>query len=141
MRKVKVILACILVVLFGIGLVGCGGPSVDEIQNTREVSWEGTELTITLGTNKSTGCEWSMAIQDDSIIDYSINRVFHLSSAGTKQGDAIGTSDVGFKGKAAGTTQIICTTPVGWDGTGEGLTYTVTVTVNEDGTIAEASGE
>lgn len=121
-------------------LTGCGGEDVD-YQSVREVNWEGTELTISLGTNKSTGCEWTTKSQDDKIIDYSIHRVFHLSDQGASDGEAIGVLDAGFEGKGAGTTQIICTTPVGWDGTGEGYTYTVTVTVNEDGTIESASGE
>ena len=52
-----------------------------------------------------------------------------------------GILDDGFEGKEAGTTQIICTTPCGWDGTGEGYTYTVTVTVAADGTIESASAD
>ncbi len=112
-----------------------------DYENLRELSWKGTELTISLGTNKSTGCEWETKSQDDSIIDYSINRKFHLSDGGTLKGEAYGRLDAGFEGKSAGTTEIICTTPVGWDGKEPGYTYTVTVTVNEDGTIDSATGE
>ena len=35
---------------------------------------------------------------------------------------------------------ILLTTPNGWDGSGEGDTYTVEVSVNADGIIASASG-
>ena len=31
-------------------------PSVDELKVYRELSWEGTELTVKLGENKSSGC-------------------------------------------------------------------------------------
>ncbi|MBR2782997.1 MAG: DUF4854 domain-containing protein [Firmicutes bacterium] len=122
-------------------LTGCGGEDASYYENLREVSWEGTELTILLGENKSTGCEWKTHPQDDSVIDYSLNRSFKLSGDQTLKGKAIGTLSAGFEGKGAGTTQIVCTTPVGWDGTGAGLSYIVTVTVNADGTIASAEGE
>ncbi len=137
-RAFAALLLTAVFMLSCLGLAGCGGPSEDELQNLREISWEGTELTISLGTNKSTGCEWTTKSQDDSVIDYSINRVFHLQASG---GKAVGVLDAGFEGKGAGTTTIECTTPVNWDGTGEGYSYTVTVTVNEDGTIESATGE
>ena len=115
-------------------LTSCGKESID-YENLREVSWEGDELTITLGTNKSTGFEWTTKPEDDSVIDYSINRVFHLADATESNGEAIGSLEAGFKGQGAGTSRIICTTPVGWDGTGDGLVYIVTVTVNEIGRV------
>ena len=115
--------------------------SIEELKNLHEISFEGDELTIHLGTNKSTGCEWKTKPQNDKVIDYSINRVFKLSDAGALSGEAVGTLNAGFKGKGAGTADIVCTTPVNWDGTGNGYTYTVTVKVNQDGTIDSASGK
>lgn len=141
MKKAITILALIVILCAsGIVMTSCGKDSTD-YEHLREVSWEGKELTINLGTNKSTGCEWTTKPEDDSVIDYSINRVFHLADAETMNGEAIGRLEAGFEGKGAGTSRVICTTPVGWDGTGEGLTYIVTVTVNEDGTIENAVGE
>lgn len=138
MKKLCFAMTFVLVMSFMI-LAGCGDDT--DYSTLRDVKWEGTELTISLGTNKSTGCEWTTKSQDDKIIDYSIHRVFKLSDKEATEGNAIGTLEAGFEGEGPGTTQIICTTPVGWDGTGEGYTYTVTVTVNEDGTIESASGE
>ena len=125
-------LICLMLLLSA----GCGKKT--DYKTYRKLSWEGTELTISLGTNKSSGCEWTTKSQNDKIIDYSINRVFHLH---TSSEGAVGILDAGFEGKGAGTTEIVCTTPVSWDGTGEGYTYTVTVTVNEDGTIQSATAE
>ena len=139
MKRGGIIAVATLAVLAGIALYGCSDDT--DYETLREISWEGTELTISLGTNKSTGCVWDTKSQDDRIIDYSINRVFHLSDERAKKGEAAGVLDAGFKGKAAGTTKIVCTTPVSWDGSGEGYTYIVTVTVDEDGNIVEASGE
>lgn len=134
-------LALLFTVVIGIFLLtSCAGTEVD-YETLRDVSWEGTELTIKLGENKSTGCVWKTHPEDDSVIDYSLNRTFKLANSNEKRSKAIGTLEAGFKGKGAGTTQILCTTPVGWDGSGDGLTYIVTVTVNEDGTIKEAKGE
>ncbi len=141
-RMISALLAALCAVMC-LGLAACGGslPSSEELQNYRELSWEGKELTVSLGENKSTNCNWDTKSKDDKIIDYSINRVFHLSSKAASEGDAAGILDAGFEGKGPGTTTIVCTTPVNWDGTGDGYTYIVTVTVNEDGTIAEATGE
>ena len=122
-------------------MMSCGGAEKTDYEHLREVSWDGTELTIKLGENKSTGCEWTTKPEDDSVIDYSVNRVFRLAGSQVTKGKAIGTLEVGFEGKGAGTSRVICTTPAGWDGTGAGLTYIVTVTVNEDGTIESAEGE
>ena len=44
------------------GLLSACGTSAKSIQETREVSFDGTELTVSLGTNKSTGYEWSFEI-------------------------------------------------------------------------------
>ena len=140
MKKIGTLLIICAFCISCISLTGCGKDDTD-YENYRNLSWEGTELTISLGTNKSTGCEWTTKSQDDSVIDYSINRVFHLSDKGASEGEAYGILDAGFEGKGAGTTQIICTTPCSWDGTGEGYTYTVTVTVNDDGTIESATAE
>lgn len=140
--KKSVYLIAALMALSLVLMTGCGGSKKSEdLEHLRDVSWEGTELTIKLGENQSTGCEWKTDPQDDSVIDYSINRSFKLSDSDLFKGQAVGTLSAGFEGKGAGTTQIVCTTPVGWDGTGDGLTYIVTVTVNEDGTIKDAKGE
>ena len=138
-RKTEVILfivACIGTILL---FSGCGGPKEKDLLAMRKLSWEGTELTVTLGTNKSTGCEWKASLEDDSIIDASANRTFHLVSG--KEGQAVGYSDIGFEGKRGGTATIMLTTPCGWDGTGDGYAYIVTVAVNEDGTIQSAEGK
>lgn len=135
-RMLVPVMICTLVLI----MTSCGKESID-YANLRDVSWEGTELTITLGENKSTGCQWTTKPEDDKVIDYSTNRVFHLADSEVLKGDAIGSLEAGFKGKGSGTTRIICTTPVGWDGSGEGFCYIVTVTVNEDGTIESAKGE
>lgn len=141
MKKAISMMVCIAILYASVfTLASCGKDNTD-YEHLREVSWEGTELTITLGTNKSTGCEWNTIPEDDSVIGYSVNRVFHLADSQVKEGNAIGSLEAGFEGKGAGTSRVICTTPVGWDGTGDGLVYIVTVTVNEDGTIANAEGE
>lgn len=141
MKKAISMMVCIAILCASVfTLASCGKDNTD-YEHLREVSWEGTELTITLGTNKSTGCEWNTIPEDDSVIGYSVNRVFHLADSQVKEGNAIGSLEAGFEGKGAGTSRVICTTPVGWDGTGDGLVYIVTVTVNEDGTIANAEGE
>jgi len=140
-KKAISMMVCIAILYASVfTLASCGKDNTD-YEHLREVSWEGTELTITLGTNKSTGCEWNTIPEDDSVIGYSVNRVFHLADSQVKEGNAIGSLEAGFEGKGAGTSRVICTTPVGWDGTGDGLVYIVTVTVNEDGTIANAEGE
>ena len=132
---VLALMLCTSVVL----MTACGGGGdKTDFEHLRDVSWDGTELTIKLGENQSTGCTWTTKPEDDSVIDYSTNSVFHLSAT---KGEAVGTLEAGFKGKGAGTSRVICTTPVGWDGTGEGYTYIVTVTVKEDGTIESAEGE
>jgi len=137
-RWMIILAAAMMLVL----LAACGkSADTTDYEHLRDVSWEGKELTIKLGENKSTGCVWDTKPQDDSVIDYSLNRVFHLADSQVKKGDAIGTLEAGFEGKGAGTSQIVCTTPVGWDGSGEGLSYIVTVTVKEDGTIESAEGE
>ncbi len=128
-----------LVCVFMLMLTACGDKT--DYASQRGVSWEGKELTITLGENKDTGCEWTTKSQDDKVIDYSIHRSFKLVDKAVKEGKVYGTLSAGFEGKGAGTTQIICTTPCDWEGGGNGYTYIVTVTVNEDGTIESAEGE
>ena len=122
-------------------LTGCGGEDASYYENLREVSWEGTELTVKLGTNKSTGCEWKNEFGDDSIIDYSVNRKFTLSKNAAMDGQTAGILSAGFKGKSAGITTITFTTPCDWDGNAPGYTYVVTVEVAADGTIVSATGE
>ena len=139
----SLLITVVILALAGAAWTIIGGLSKDktDYSTLREVSWEGTELTISLGTNKSTGCEWTTKSSEDSVIDYSVNRVFHLSDQAAMDGEAIGRLDAGFEGKGPGTAQIVCTTPCSWDGTGPGYTHVVTVTVNEDGTIASADGK
>lgn len=137
-RFIYLILLALLLCVTAAALASCGGKSDIDYEHLRDVSWDGTELTIKLGENQSTGCTWTTKPEDDSVIDYSTNRVFHLSAT---KGEAVGTLEAGFKGKGAGTSRVICTTPVGWDGKGSGLTYIVTVTVKEDGTIESAEGK
>ncbi len=127
-------------ILLSLLLASCGGPSAADLKTYRELSWEGTELTVRLGTNKSTGCEWKNAFGDDSIIDYSINRKFTLSDKGAARGETIGILSAGFEGKSAGVTTITFTTPCDWDGNTPGYTYVVTVEVAADGTILSATG-
>ena len=115
-------------------LTACG--SARSIQATREVSFEGTELTVSLGTNKSTGYEWSFEIDGDCI-QQSINKVFTVKPV---DGQATGVVHIGFEGLSEGDAVITLTTPNGWDGSGDGDSYTVNVSVNADGTIASASG-
>lgn len=133
----KKILSTLLLTILLVTLVACGAKEED-LKTTRDLKWEGDELTVSLGTNKTSGCEWKAKFEDDSIIDYSIHSVFHLKS---ETGKAAGISDQGFKGKSAGTTKIYLTTPVDWDGNSPGYAYVVTVTVEEDGTITNATGE
>ena len=142
----KRIVCLLLAVLFvALSLSACGGgskkPSVDELKVYRELSWDGTELTVKLGENKTSGCEWKNEFGDDSIIDYSINRKFTLSSKAASKGLSAGILSAGFAGKKAGTTTITFTTPCDWDGNQPGYTYVVTVEVAADGTIVSAIGQ
>lgn len=134
------VMAALLLSLF-LASCGGGGPSADELKTCRELSWEGTELTVKLGTNKDTGCEWTNVFGDDSVIDYSINRKFTLSDKGAAKGQTVGILSAGFEGKGEGTTTITFTTPCDWDGNAPGYTYVVTVDVAADGTIVSAAGE
>ena len=139
--KAAVVLTAIVLCLF---LTSCGGggkPSVEDLKTYRELSWEGTELTVKLGTNKTSGCEWKNEFGDDSVIDYSINRKFTLSDKAAVKGLTAGILSAGFEGKSQGTTTITFTTPVDWDGNAPGYTYVVTVEVAADGTIISATGQ
>lgn len=142
-KKALVVIVLLVLSLF---LASCGGggnkkPSVEELKVYRELSWEGTELTVKLGENKTSGCNWSNEFGDDSIIDYSINRKFTVSSIAAAQGLSAGILSAGFNGKSAGTTTITFTTPCDWDGNQPGYTYVVTVEVAADGTIVNATGQ
>ena len=137
MKKTRSLLSVLPALALVFALCACGGkgPSVEELKTYRELSWEGTELTVKLGTNKDTGCEWKNEFGDDSIIDYSINRKFTLSSKGASKSQTVGILSAGFEGKREGTTTITFTTPCDWDGSAPGYTYIVTVEVAADGTI------
>ena len=142
----KCTLAISVLLLLTLLLTSCAGggnkkPSVEELKVYRELSWEGTELTVKLGENKTSGCNWSNEFGDDSIIDYSINRKFTISSKAAAKGLSAGILSAGFNGKSAGTTTITFTTPCDWDGNTPGYTYVVTVEVAADGTIVNATGQ
>ncbi len=151
--KKKLIAILLMTVLGAFMLTGCASKGIstgsdtgkedreDDLASLRDLSWEGTELTIMLGENKGTGCEWETEPQDDRIVDYSVNRSFKLSDKGMLKGESYGTLSAGFEGVGEGTAEIICWTPVDWDGKGEGYTWIVTVTVNADGTIESAEGK
>ena len=144
MKKKTLIVAVLLILSLFLASCGGGGnkkPSVEELKVYRELSWEGTELTVKLGENKTSGCNWSNEFGDDSIIDYSINRKFTISSKAAAHGLSAGILSAGFEGKSAGTTTITFTTPVDWDGNTPGYTYVVTVEVAADGTIVNATGQ
>ena len=143
MKKTAALIIVVIMLLTALSACGGGGkkPSVEELKTYRELSWEGTELTVKLGTNKTTGCEWNNEFGDDSVIDYSINRKFTLSSKAASAGLTAGILSAGYKGKSAGTTTITFTTPVDWDGNAPGYTYVVTVEVAADGTIVSATGQ
>ena len=130
-------LSLALLLALCLSLLAACGASAASIQETREVEFEGTELTVTLGANKSTGYEWSFEIDGDCI-HQSIHKVFTIKPV---DGQSTGLSHIGFEGLSEGSAVITLTTPNGWDGTGSGDTYTVDVTVNADGTIASASGQ
>ena len=140
--KKKAFIALLLVVITLFFTACSGGKiSVNDLKSYREVSWEGTELTVKLGSNKSTGCEWKNEFGDDSIISYSINRKFTLSSNAAMKSQVAGVLSAGFEGKKEGTTTITFTTPCDWDGNQPGYTYIVTVEVAADGTIVSAEGK
>ena len=144
MKKKTLIVICLLVLSLLLASCGGGGgkkPSVEELKVYRELSWEGTELTVKLGENKTSGCNWSNEFGDDSIIDDSINRKFSLSDNAAMKGLSAGILSAGFEGKSAGTTTITFTTPVDWDGNAPGYTYVVTVEVAADGSIVNATGQ
>ena len=140
----KCIFAISVLLLLTLLMTSCGGgkkPSVEELKTYRELSWEGTELTVKLGENKTSGCEWKNEFSDDSVIDYSINRKFTLSSKAATAGLTAGILSAGFQGKKEGTATITFTTPCDWDGNQPGYTYVVTVEVAADGTIVSATGQ
>lgn len=124
MRKKICVVICLLITL---ALTGCSG----SLKNFREISYEGTELTVSLGADKATGYEWQAVINGDCI-RRSVNRSYELVDISK------GKSHNGFEGLSAGEATIVFTTPVGWDGTGEGDTYIVDVEVGPDGTILSA---
>lgn len=133
MKRTIAILLCIALMFT---LCACG-PSDEDIQAVRDVSFDGAELTVTLGTNKSTGYEWDYEIYGESI-EETTGRSFKVTGT---EGDATGEVSIVFKGTSEGKAAIVFTTPNGWDGTGEGDAYTVSASVSGDGTILSASGE
>ena len=139
--SIVVAIAAACLCAFIAGCASGGDDSNPELKDTREVTWEDTILTINVGTNKSTGCEWKAEIGDDTVIGYGLHRIFHLSDDAAKEGLAAGISEITFEGKDAGQTTITLTTPVDWEGNEPGYTFKVLVLVNDDGTIAYANPE
>ena len=142
MRKFALVIVA-LVTAFALctliaGCSGGGGNEQTALKDMREVTYEDNVLTVNLGANKSTGCEWTAEIGDDSIIGYGTKRVFHLSDEVAKEGETVGYSEITFEGKGAGQTTLEFSTPVDWEGNEPGYTYNVTVLVNDDGTFALA---
>lgn len=101
------------------------------LEKFREISYEGTELTVTLGSNKETGYSWDVEIEGDCI-RRSINSYFKTVGLLT------GKSHISLEGLSEGSATIVFTTSAGWDGTGKGDTYVVNVDVGADGTILSA---
>lgn len=132
----KKLLAILLMLSLAAALTACGGPTDDEIKAVRNVSFAGTELTVTLGANKSTGYEWDYEVFG-ACIKPSVNRSFKVTG---RKGDATGEVSIGFEGVSEGSAVIVFTTPNGWDGTGEGDGYTVNVAVGVGGKIEKANG-
>ena len=132
----KKLLACILALCLMAGLAACGRPSDDEIRAVRKLSFEGPRLTVTLGTNESTGYQWDYEVFGECVAP-STQRVFTITGS---QGDATGEMSIGFEGTGEGSAVIVFTTPNGWDGAGDGDGYTVNVAVGADGTIEKANG-
>ena len=135
--KQKLVLI-VLTLIMAFAMTACGGPSDEEIKAVRDVSFEGTELTVTLGTNKSTGYEWDYEIDNRDIIGPSVNRTFTITGS---EGEGTGEVAIGFKGSAPGNAVIVLSTPCGWDGSGSGDSYTVNVEVGDGGEIVSAEGK
>lgn len=125
----KKILVITLTVLLISTLTACGGSP----EKVREINYEGTELTVTLGSNKETGYEWDFEINGDCIRQ-SINRSFKIAGINPN----IGEVNIGFEGLSEGNATITFATPVGWDGSGEGDVFIVSVSVGGDGLILSA---
>ncbi|MGI6348397.1 MAG: hypothetical protein GX245_01370 [Eubacteriaceae bacterium] len=126
---IKKIFVITLTVLFLFSLTACGGSP----EKVRKISYEGTELTVTLGTNQATGYDWDFEI-DGNCIRQSINKSFKITGLNAN----IGEVNIGFQGLSEGSAKITFTTPVGWGGTGKGDVYIVNVTVGGDGSILSA---
>lgn len=98
----KKLIATILAIVFLLTLFsGCGLGSVRDV---RKVSFEDTELTVTLGTNKSTGYEWSFEIIG-GCIRQSINKSFKITGRGR---EATGEVNIGFEGRSKDMRLIAC---------------------------------
>lgn len=102
----------------------------DSIKNLREISYEGTQLTIILGS-KISGYKWDYEIDGDCV-QADIGGKFEI--VGLTKGKDYNV----FEGLHEGNATIVFTTHTGWDGTGEGDIYIVGVSVGEDGTILSA---
>ncbi len=138
----KISIAVLIMLLCMSILAGCAKstePKAAELPTLRKLSWEGGKLTVLLGENMTTGCNWKTTIGDYSVMDYSLDSKFHLVT--TKDGNAIGYLEKGFEAGEAGSTTITMTTPCDWDGSGNGYKYVISVTVNADGTISSAEAK
>lgn len=78
-----------------LSLSACGGQADEATKAVRSVSFEGTELTVTLGANKSTGYEWKFEIHGDCV-KQSRNKSFKVTG-----GQSTGEVSIGFQGLSA----------------------------------------
>lgn len=132
MKRNLAVLLCLTLALI---LCAFSLPSDEEIKAVREIAFEGDLLTVTLGTNQSSGYEWDFSISGDCI-EQTTGKTFTITGT---SGDATGELSFVFKGTAEGDAVIIFGTPVGWDGTGHGDSYAILVSVGADGTILSAA--
>lgn len=126
MKKILVITFAALLLF---SLTACSGSP----EKVRKIQYEGTELTVTLGSNKETGYEWDFEVNGDCIRQ-SINKSFKIAGINPN----IGEVNIGFEGLSEGSATITFYTPVGWDGTGDGDLFIVSVSVGGDGLILSA---
>jgi predicted secreted protein len=133
-----VFLSLVGILLLPLIVAGCGGAAKTTIDLTLDdfarqnniikditVSPNG-EITVTLGSNGSTGYQWGDAVIDNTA---KLEQASHIASAA--QGDKVGTAGkeiFTFKAKAAGSATIKLSYSRNWEG-GEKDTYTLTINV------------
>jgi predicted secreted protein len=133
-----VFLSLVCVLILPLVLAGCGevakvsiNLTLDDFANQNNivkdvaVSTNG-EITVTLGSNGSTGYQWGDAVIDNAT---KIEQASHIASAA--QGDKVGAAGkeiFTLKAKAAGSATIKLSYSRPWEG-GEKDTYTLTINV------------